>query len=305
MPDAGPSVTLRFRIDDSGRPLSIGIAGPGYVPNGTDLAPALAASRFAAGTARRDCTIEYRRAATPLAQADIADLIRYTLDPDDGRLPRAGWDRIAPQGGDCLREPRPATLLRAFPDFARIPGTPGERQWSLSRFDLDAKGRPVGVRTVAGTGDTALDTASRKAVAASRFVAGKRTGCVYPYWREAAMIAAPAAPDTASFGAAPKCPAGPWVQPPRLTYPRAWSRRSIEGWAIVQYDVAPWGETGNVRALASEPADAFGEQAVEVVRSARRAPSATGASGCIEKVRFAIRQPTQFNENDLSPTTSD
>ncbi len=186
-------------------------------------------------------------------------------------------------------------LLRAYPDWRGIDGTPGERGWWLGGFDLDPRGRPVRIETLASSGDPALDAAGRKALAASRHVAGRRTGCIYPYRQKAARLPAPPPPDSASFAAAPDCPAGAWARAPRLTYPDAWNRRSIEGWAVVQYDVAPWGEVGNVRAIASEPADAFGQQAEAVVRSARRAPSARGASGCIERVSFRI-DPAQSAE---------
>lgn len=282
------AVTLLFRIDAGGRPLSIRTDGASYVPNGDDIAPALAASTFAPGIARTDCRIDYQQQVVPLTKADPADLMAYSLAPTTGPLPQVGWERISPAGSDCLRQPRPAALLRAYPDFRKVDGRPGERQWSMSSYDLDRKGRPVAVRTIGGTGDSTLDSAARKAVAGSRFVDGKRKGCLYPYWRSALRLAAPPAPDDAEFGPKPLCPAAAWAQPPRLTYPPAWNRRRIEGWAVVQFDVAPWGEIGNARVLASEPAEAFGQQAMQLVRSARRPASPTGASGCIERVRFAI-----------------
>lgn len=282
------TVTLQFRIDADGRPLSIRTEGASFIPYGEDIAPALAASTFASGAAHADCRVDYQQQSIPLSQADPTDLIAYSLTPSNGPLPRAGWERIRPADTDCLRQPRPAVLLRAYPDFRKIVGRPGERQWSMTGYDLDAKGRPVGVRTIDGTGDVTLDAAARKAVSASRFTEGKRQGCLYPYWRGAMRLAAPPMPDETPAKATPHCPAAPWAQQPRLTYPPAWNRRRIEGWAVVQFDIAPWGETGNARVLASEPAEAFGQQAIQVIRSARRAPSTTGASGCIERVRFRI-----------------
>ena len=171
----------------------------------------------------------------------------------------------------------------------------------MTGYDLDEKGRPINVRTIAGTGNTALDTAARKAVARSRFVAGARTGCMYPHWRGPLRIAPPPAPPEDAFGPTPHCPAAPWAQQPRLIYPQAWNRRSIEGWAVVQFDVAPWGEVGNTRVLAAEPAEDFGREAMQVVRTARRAPSTSGASGCIERIRFAIRPPEVAASGDIPP----
>lgn len=287
------TVTLYFRIDADGRPLSIRVEGASFVANTEDIAPALAASTFAPGAARTDCRIEYRQQVVPLTQADPTDLIAYSLAPTSGPLRPEGWERIRPADTDCLRQPRPAALLRAYPDFRKIPGTPGERQWSMTGYDLNANGHPIAVRTTDGTGNAALDAAARKAVSASRFTGGKRRGCLYPYSRAASRLAAPAAPDEARYGPTTYCPAAGWAQPPRLTYPRAWNRRRIEGWAVVQFDVAPWGEIGNTRVLASEPAEEFGQRAMQVVRSAKRPTSATGASGCIERVRFAIRPDPQ------------
>lgn len=287
------AATLRFRIDATGRPLSIRGTGSIFNYAGDDLAPALAASRFAPGAAKRDCVAQYRRSPLPMADAPLADVVAYSLDPRDGPLPTTGWHRIRARDTDCLRQPRPAVLLRANPDWRKIDGTPGERGWWMGGFDLDARGRPVRIETLASSGDPALDAAGRKALAASRHVPGKRTGCFFPYRQKAAIVPAPPPPDGASFVSRPNCPTGAWARTPRLTYPGAWNRRSIEGWAIVQYDVAPWGDVGNVRALASEPAEAFGVQAEAVVRSARRLPSPTGATGCIERVHFRI-DPAQL-----------
>ncbi len=75
---------------------------------------------------------------------------------------------------------------------------------------------------------------------------------------------------------------------PRLIYPEAYSKRSIEGWAIVAFDVAPWGELGNLRVLASQPSEDFGQQALQVLRSARKAPSQAGRVGCVDKVVFRM-----------------
>jgi TonB family protein len=286
-PPAAP-VVLRFRIDADGRALSIAREGAPYLTN-DDLAPALAAARFAPGAAHRDCRLTYVQEATPLAAADLRDLAAYSLHPINGRMPQAGWDRLKPSGSTCTDEPRPPVLRQDFPDARKVSGVPGERAWSLVGYDLDAKGRVVHATTVTGSGHASLDAAALKAMAAWRHAAGNRTGCHYPFWRAASPIVAPAAPEPDTLRQPGQCPPGEWAQQPRLIYPANWQYRAIEGWAIVAFDVAPWGETGNVRMLASEPADAFGQQAVQVIRSARRAPSTTGATGCVERVRFVMR----------------
>ena len=65
-------------------------------------------------------------------------------------------------------------------------------------------------------------------------------------------------------------------------------RRRIEGWAVVRYDAAPWGEIGNVTVLAAQPSADFGTQAQVVLRSAKVAPSESGFTGCVERVRFVM-----------------
>jgi hypothetical protein len=52
--------------------------------------------------------------------------------------------------------------------------------------------------------------------------------------------------------------------------------------------VAPWGEIGNVRVLAAQPAAAFGLAAERGLRGARLAPGKQGLTGCIDTVRFRI-----------------
>lgn len=278
--------TLRFRITADGRPLSIEPATESQLYRPDDLMPALAASRFPA-RARTDCSVTYTPVQTPLAEVPVADLVSYTMNPRSGRLPRIGWDRIRP-AGTCADAPRPAALVRVMPDFPKVAGTPGVRDWSLIAYDTDARGKPVNVRAVDGTSNRALDAAAIRAMRASRFSGGARTGCIYPYWRAPDTLPAPPVP--AGMGAPPPtCPDGrDWAKAPTLTFPEPYGRRRIEGWAVVRYDVAPWGEIGNPTVVAAEPTAEFGQQAVRILRGARLKPSAQGQSGCIDRVRFVM-----------------
>ena len=101
-------------------------------------------------------------------------------------------------------------------------------------------------------------------------------------------------PEEASFRPADAtCPAqAEWAVSPTLTYPDNFRRRGIEGWAMIGYDVAPWGATGNVRVLATQPSDEFGAQAMRIITTAKRVPSATGYTGCVDRVSFKMG-PTQ------------
>ncbi len=171
-------------------------------------------------------------------------------------------------------------LLRAFPDFAKVAGTPGVKDWSLIGFDTDAGGVPVRMRTLHTTGNAALDAAAAKAVGESRFTGGARTDCLYPYWKAAEKLPAPPIPDEEALRPEGSvCASKPeWNSRPVLVFPEPWRRRAIEGWAVVSYDVAPWGAVGNARVLASQPSEDFGRQAMSIVQSGRVAASAQGAA---------------------------
>ncbi|MCC2975551.1 energy transducer TonB [Sphingomonas sp. PL-96] len=280
----------RFRIDATGRPMSVRREGSGPAWGSADVAPSLAVSRFPAAAPHADCTLAYSLRQTSLADAPVGDLISYSLTPLSGRLAAEGWARIQPPDTSCLVEPRPRPLMQAFPDFLALPGTPGVKHWSMLAYDLDRKGRPIHVRVASSTGDPALDRAAAQAMRASRFAGGARTGCLYPMWRGPTTVAAPEAPaEDAMRPTGSTCPHDDtWVNPPRLRYAQPYHRRSIEGWAVIAFDVAPWGALGNLRVLASEPTEDFGTQALQVIGAATKPPSATGRTGCVERVLFKI-----------------
>ncbi|PJI87600.1 TonB family protein [Sphingomonas koreensis] len=290
-------VTLDFRIDETGRPLSIGSPKPnGYFHvDMSDLAPALAAWRFAPGTARGGCTVSFALETAPVAAAPAALVHRaFALPHSTQPAESALRERLRADDGDCGRSGRPAVRLRAYPDFDRIPEAPGSSSYAMVGFDIDAAGKPRNVRIRSSDGNTALDRAAIKAVRNSRFAPGARTGCSYPYHRRQGQpMPAPVLPPSATFRPAnASCPAIPAHigRVSRSDFPMPFVRRSIEGAAIIGYDVAPWGATGNVKILAAEPAAAFGEQAKRIVeRSSRSALEAgSGLTGCVARFVFRL-----------------
>lgn len=284
------SVTLSFRIDADGRPL--GITPSSQFGDATDLAPALAASLFAAGQPQDGCTVRYAGTALAVSVAPLADAMEFTIFPAT-RPTRMLWERVKPAGTSCF-DPPPALRNRSFPDFDRIAQPAGTTSWSMIGFDIDAGGEPVARHVVAGSGLAPLDQASLEAVGASRFGPDRRTGCLYPYFRRGGTLAAPMIPEEAATKpAGATCPTHlEWARHPALDFPEPFRRRSIEGWAVISYDVAPWGETGNIKVLAAEPADVFGDYGVRAIRSGRKVAS-TGYSGCVDRVRFVMgyKQP--------------
>jgi len=286
---AVPAATMRFDIDVSSRPMSISQEEGGVSLGSADFVPALAASRFPAGPARSRCAVTYAPRIVPVGEAAVEELASYTMMPTMGTLTEDGQARLRGTGS-CWKAPRPQPLVRAYPDFDRLPATPGVRDWALVGYDTDASGRPRNIRALAGTGNAALTKAAADAVNRSRFTGGARTGCSYPYWRTPATLAAPKSPDPAPLRpAGATCPEDHgWSTPPRPRYPEAFRRRAVEGWAVVSYDVAPWGEPGNLRVLAAQPGAAFGEAAQSALRLARLAPAGQGLTGCVDTVRFLM-----------------
>ncbi len=283
-------LTLRFRIDGNGRPLSIGGEGLGNPYMSADVVPSLAASTFAVAGPQQDCTIRYFPVRTPLEVVDRQALLAYSMIPGTTPLPRDAWQRMQPGASDCGDRPTPRVRLRAYPDFLSFPGTRGTRDWTIVRYDLNARGRPINVDVSDHSGNAALNAASVRAVRSSRFTPGARANCSYRYWREAETVAPPPSPAVATLRPADAtCPPGlEWTNRLSLSFPPAFLHRRVEGWAIIAYDVASWGDVGNLRVLASEPADGFGTQAMSIIRRGKKAPSERGYTGCVEKVRFAV-----------------
>lgn len=282
-------VVYGFRIDENGRALGIKPDGAitAYLPT-ADVAPSLAASQFPAGKARLSCSVTYIPERSKIADADRSTLIEYSIFAA-GRPPKEIFDRLTPEGSTCSDQ-RPSVLLRAYPDFKALPSAPGRRHWSMVQFDIDASGKPASISTSATSGSKALDKASIDAISKSRFSKGKKTGCLYPYWQRGPKLVAPESPGLDAYRKDDeKCPANiKWETKPALGYPDNFRRRSVEGWAIVAFDVAPWGATGNVEIVAAEPAMEFAQAGLNLVRAAKVANAGQGYSRCMEMMRFVM-----------------
>lgn len=284
------SVAYTFDIDSSGRTVAIRrLENTVRAYGSEDIAPSLAATRFAAGSGHSNCTIAYIPRQTSLDTTPIADLTAYSVNAIAGPLPKDAWQRILDEN-DCRDERALGLKNRAFPDFQAIPAKPGVREWSMVGYDITDDGATSNIQTIAGSGNAPLDRASRKAVEETRYHAGGRKGCRFPYWRSPGTLPAPQMPeDNSQFRpAAATCPdRHEWAVQPTLRFPEAYRRRAIEGWAIVTYDVAPWGEVSNIKVIASQPTEDFGTQAATVVRGGK-AVTTQGFVGCVERVRFMM-----------------
>lgn len=282
-------VSLSFDIDASGRSLNIrkGNVATAY-GIADDLGPALAVTRFRPGQAKTGCTVVYSPELMPIDDAPLSALMAYSANQVSGPLPPQAWRRIFATG-TCRGDSAAGLRNRAFPNFRAIPAEPGVRDWTMLGYDVGEDGASIHVETLASSGNAALDQAGRAATAETRYWSGGFTGCRFSYWRSASTLPAPPAPEEDTFRpAGATCPEGrDWATPPVLRFPEPYRRRAIEGWAVVTYDVAPWGQIDNIQVKASQPSEDFGTQAVAVLRSAKARPG-NGAVGCVERVRFVM-----------------
>jgi len=306
-PGGDANVRLSFRIGPDGRPLGIRVqSAHGLGIDTRDVAPAFAAWRFAPGAERTGCEISFATDAVPVSRADRETVQRFLILQPLGGAPiqnvgRAAFRRSLPPGSNCF-DPRPNVRLQAYPAFEEIAQPAGTASYSFVEYDIAADGSTRGARISGSSGNRELDRQSLAAIGRTRYQPGVRKGCTYPFYRrQSDPLRAPPPPGEAAFRPADSsCPAErpTWAHMPPLVFPEEFRRRGIEGWAMVRYDVAPWGATGNVSAVASEPAGAFGEQAVRIVSGSRKAASAQGYTGCVVRVIFVL--PEGDGEPDAS-----
>jgi len=289
-----------FRIAPDGRPLTITRrpdaptrASPAnytlFMPD-DQLESALATWAFAASPqGHADCRVEFVARATGLAETPrerLLTVLAYTQPGPAANLPLFKQAGLA--DGDCQTNPRPQALELHFPDPDRIPPRPGELQWVMYRFDIDAHGVPVNAVRLAGPATAQLDQAGHAALAAGRYQARPRTGCIMIFRRQAGTLAAPPTPRPGAFRREDDdCPGGDVLTyPGPPTYPPHFAALGVEGWAILRFDVASWGAVGNVEVLAAEPADAFGTYAKSHLLGAKAKTPGRAYRGCILPVHF-------------------
>ncbi|WP_431470478.1 TonB family protein [Sphingosinithalassobacter sp. LHW66-3] len=289
-------IELRFGIAANGRPVDIRVvepeaprAGHVVVP-ADDVVPSFAAWQFISAQPRTSCRIRFEPVLVPYDAAPPGLIARYLVLPhralpEDRRL----FQRLHGEEATCLAvgaEPR----TRAYPPFSELNESPGGWSYATIRFSIDDSGHPYDVTVIASDASPEMQAASRDAVARSRFAPRAATGCTYPYYLVGEVLQAPPRPELAAFEAPEaRCEGGTeWAHLGQLTFPRGFQRRKIEGWALMRFDVTPEGVPTNIEVVRSEPAAAFGEQAVRVVRQARQAPQEEPKRGCLDFVRFVM-----------------
>lgn len=316
-----PNVVLSFSVDETGRTRDIrpaSMSAPTSAPSASPVIistaipteqeqAALAAWRF--DGPRRDCSLTIRYAAKPLVEASKGDLLRYfAVTRTRGPIRDAVAARLAGPDADCGGERRGGRSPRtvSFPDYKigqRPP--PGGRAWTVVRWGMDAEGRAVDVETLGSSGDTVFDAETRRAVSETVVEGGAPLrGCVANFYRIGERLPAPDTPQRdedplqncpAEIGERFRTRAAP------ETFPAAFRDRGIEGWALVRFDLATWGQVGNVEVIDAQPAAAFGDSGRRTVQTGRAEPSNSHGVRCVVPVRYVL--PT--NPVDGEPIQSD
>jgi TonB family protein len=155
---------------------------------------------------------------------------------------------------------------------------------------MDVSGRPIGQQVAASSGDAAFDAEVMRATAELRTDPGRpQRGCVYNWYRRGAVLPAPPMPSAPADPRA-ACPSTVLASYRALTSPGTvapFLDRGVEGWALVRFDIAPWGEVGKVEVIDAQPASAFGETARRIVGAGRAEPG-PGAIRCVQPVVFRV-----------------
>lgn len=299
-----PATALSFSVSQDGRtrdirPLPVErpsdiVVIPNRLASDQDQA-VLAAWRFADGP-HDDCRLTIRYVAKTVAQADKGDLFRYfAVTRTRGPMRDAVAARLAGAQADCGGDRRGNRAPRnvSFPDNKvgqRPP--PGGRAWTVLRWNIDAQGRSVDVETLGSSGDTAFDAETRRAVSETVVEGGAPLrGCVYNFYRNGERLPAPEMPQRQD-DPLKDCPAEVdarfQARAAPESFPAAFRERGVEGWAVVRFDLATWGQVGNVEVVDAQPAAAFGDAARRMIQSGRAAPADTAAVRCTVPIRYIM-----------------
>ena len=290
-PPLPTSEAFGFSVDADGRVADLKRIGqiPNYGPE--DEAGAIIASwRFAPGQAAKGCKIDLAPTHRPIEEATPATL--FEMLANDVRNPAPALRKALASAGDCTRAPYRRPNVVVYADLRPFDNKTVDPAWVGLHYDIDADGAVKNVRIMGQHGERAFADAAASAVAEGRFFPGApRTGCYVAFKAMPKATEAIKRPPGDSFERPTdgcKVTREALNIPENKYFPPAYAKRRVAGWAIVRFDVAPWGQVGAVEVLAAQPAGAFGDAARSLVQSARPSPPPTGYRGCIVPVIYAI-----------------
>lgn len=280
-----------FSVTPEGRVIDLKYSRTANIPWSVDEHTAIVASwRFAPGAGAKDCQVDTAPTYAPVAETSPARL--FELLADNPRNSNIAFRQALAAGGDCYRDPRRRPQMVVYPDLRPFDDKTVDPPWAGVRYDIDASGAVRNVRVAAQYGQAAFADAAASAMAEAHFFPGSpRTGCYAAFKAAPKATEPPKAPDAASFerpGDDCRITREALKLPDAKMFPGGFSKRRVAGWAIVRFDVAPWGQLGMMKVLAAQPTDMFGEAATMLLMSAHPDPPPTGYRGCVVPIIYAI-----------------
>lgn len=293
VPKDAPDEILTFTVNAEGRALDIRRLTSSFADADAVIA-AFAGWRFEAGSPIAGCRVSIPTRRAPIQQAGRATLFEI-IAFERRNTPSAVREAVS-KAGSCGAGARRLPKTIAYPDLRRFNGRDLNPAWAGVVYDIDADGMPRNVRVDSQGGDPALADGAAAAVAASRYLPGKPVeACYGTFAAEPRETPAPSRPKTVTAlpegeKAANDCPVTreQLNLPAFKNYPRAYAARKVAGWAYLRFDVAPWGQIGNIQVVDSQPSAAFGQAALSMLWTARPKPPAEGYRGCILPVIYNI-----------------
>lgn len=282
-----------FSVDAEGRVADLkpeGGANPPIYWLGDDQMAAIATWRFAAGAPAKGCKADLAMTYTALAATAPAKLFEILANEQRGAPVSVRNALAAGTGCEGGAKRRPNVFV--YPDTRPFDDKTVDPSWAGVRYDIDASGAVRNVRIAAQHGEAAFADAVAASISESKFFPGQpRAGCFLTYKAMPKATEAPKPPPETAFtrpGDTCKVSNQALNLPENKLFPPAYGKRRVAGWAMVRFDVAPWGQVGAIEVLASQPTAAFGEAARVMLNSARPSPPPTGYRGCVVPVVYAI-----------------
>ncbi len=302
MPAGAPSYTppppptsqvFTFSVDAEGRVADLKtpmVEAGAYRWSVDDQAAVIASWRFAPGAGAKGCKIDLTPTYATVAATAPARLFELLVDQQRNTPPAVRKALLG--GGDCDRAPYRRPNVVVYPDLRAFDDKSVDPAWAGVRFDIDAGGAVRNVRIIAQHGEAAFADAAAGAMSESKYFPGSaRTGCYSSFKALPKATEAAQRPAGESFERPQdqcKVTREALNIPENKFYPPAYGKRRVAGWAILRFDVAPWGQVGAIEVLASQPSAAFGEAARNLLSGARPTPPPSGYRGCVVPILYAI-----------------
>jgi TonB family protein len=295
-PIRDPKIDYSFNISPDGQVqdlvnnrATVFEAGQPFV-NAQQIEPALAVLRFTPGHAMTGCQAHLDGKVLSADAAGRHEILKaFALTPfaTFAAYQTPIYRYALPPGSDCYTGEAPRPRIQYFAPVDEMKEAPGARAWAVLQYDIGSDGATRNVELAASSGRKDLDDAAREAISKSRYAPHAKRGCMTKFFDTPGAVKPPPPPPIA-LEKTGGCPSSPKITFNGFnTYPSEFARRRVEGYALLQFDVAPWGAIGEIKVLKAEPSDAFGNAARLMLQNGK-APSGQALQGCLLPFRFKL-----------------